>query len=48
MQNLAYIQNNNPLIICLNQTPSTPHSNIEKIKLFLADYFPEKSPFEIP
>jgi hypothetical protein len=46
MQNLTYIQNNNPLTICLNQTPSTPPANIEKIKSFLAEYFPEKCPFE--
>jgi len=45
--NLNYIKERNPFIICLNQTPDTPISNVEKVKQFLAEFLPRKSPFEI-
>ncbi|PKL89857.1 MAG: hypothetical protein CVV23_03270 [Ignavibacteriae bacterium HGW-Ignavibacteriae-2] len=45
-QQLKNIKANKPFMLCLNQTPKTPPENIEKIKNFLKDYFPEKSPFE--
>lgn len=46
-ENLEAILNNEPFIVCLNQTPSTPDSSIKKIKDFLDIYFPNKSPFEL-
>ncbi len=35
-----------PFTFCLNQTLNTPHQHLIKTKLFLENYFPEKSPFE--
>jgi len=35
-----------PFIFCLNQTADTPKEHLEKMKKFLHDYFPQRSPFE--
>jgi len=45
-QNLNNIKERKPFIICLNQTPKTPLISIEKIKKFLPEFYPDKSPFE--
>ncbi|MBI9072011.1 MAG: Stealth CR1 domain-containing protein [Melioribacteraceae bacterium] len=45
--NLKYIKKNKPLLMCLNQTPLTPVENLKKIDLFLNEYYPEKSSFEL-
>ena len=35
-----------PFVFCLNQTPSTPVKNLEVMKTFLENYFPNKSQYE--
>jgi len=44
--NLTNIKKRKPFIICLNQTPTTPQENVEKVKIFLPELFPAKCPFE--
>lgn len=43
---LMNIKERKPFIICLNQTPTTPGGNLERIKIFLSEFLPNKSPFE--
>jgi hypothetical protein len=46
LEKLDVIKKENPLILCLNHTPSTPPKNIIVLQKFLEDYYPEKCPFE--
>ena len=45
--NLDFIKQNKPFMLCLNQTPETPEENLEIIRDFLSNYFNVKSPFEV-
>jgi hypothetical protein len=45
--NLRSIKERKPVLLCLNQTPDSTNRNIELIKDFLAELFPNKSQFEI-
>lgn len=46
-EHLMRIRKAEPFSFCINQTPETPVENLRKVKLFLAEYFPNKSPYEI-
>ncbi len=43
---LENIENNKPFIFCLNQTPQTPEENMQIVKNFMKEFYPNKSPFE--
>lgn len=45
-QKLSVFAKKQPLIMCLNQTPKTPNHNVELMKKFLLNYFPNKCEFE--
>lgn len=45
-KHLSQLKINSPLLLCLNQTPKTSDENLQLLKSFLKDYYPDICPFE--